>query len=792
MKIYFLSIFFIIFIILPSFGQEKFTDEKSELFEKSLEELMSVKAVSSSFTDVHNMRVPAGITVITKEDIALTPARNLNDLLEVFIPGSIWMVHYDGPHPAIRGIVEERNFKILLLVNGKNMNQKIRNGATSELENWDLSDIEKIEIIRGPGSVIYGPGAIEAVINIITKSYNSDNINISLQSYYPYKSYGANLSIGKKFKNEMKLFAFASITSTMGLQPEDGYYFSGNDYYGNVKYWTDTIKRPLQDLFQDSDSIPQIKAHLQFELNENTTFWARYTNSGTAVNGITLKSFYQKGFDSTGYILPGPYVNFNQTKDQHLTFTLDNRYSFDDQTNLHTILSFDSENSSRSQDYIQNHPLQYAPSDMKIMDQLADRYSLRNRYFACSENELNLISILQKEFSKGFSAALGIEYSFNYWRKSWFKPDYYIRLGDHWNILSDDKSPAYGFKDYFGTDSSDTYFIGNGWNTNTYSAFAEINYEPIDQITLLMSGRIDKDDYSDWLFSPRFAFIWNLYSENYIKLIIQRSLRMNTAEELLILNLEGHEPKSEKLDNIELIFTRLENTNLLFNLSAFITWMDILSWNDPLRSTILSGKLNMWGVEFDTKYSIKNVDFILNHAFYKQISWKLAPGIYESGISYSDYYKEYFGAILTDTGNDLNNISKNTTKLSFNWRLFSNILTFHLDSRIYWDFAGAKDGIIMMKAAIPYSTDSTIIRGIIGLIEQYDTYGLDAKINGSIRYNISNNLEISIYGMNLLNLTNNKRLRYDTGSKEEKYHYIMKNGLIIEPLTIGLKIGYTY
>jgi outer membrane receptor protein involved in Fe transport len=417
---------------------------------------------------------------------------------------------------------------------------------------------------------------------------------------------------------------------------------------------------------------------------------------------------------------------------------------------------------------------------------------LRNRYFACSENEINLISTFQKRFAENFSAALGIEYSYNFWGKSWGKPDYYIRLGDHWNILSDKNSPAYGYKIYFGTDSNDTYFVGKGWSTNTISIFGEANYEPVEEITMLLSARVDKDDFSDWLFSPRIAVIWEMNDANYLKLIAQRSLRMNTAEELLILDFENNDPHSEKLDNIELIFTRMETTNLLFNFSTFISWMDILSWNDPLRSTILSGKLSMWGIEFDGKYSISNIDLVFNHAFYKQIKWKLEPGIFESGISYSDYYKEYFGSVLSDTGNDLNNISKNTSKFAINWKLFNERIILHLDSRIYWDFTGAQDGMKMMKNAIPFCSDSNTVKGIIGLIEKYDTYGTDIRINGSIKVSPFYNFDITLYGMNLLDLTNNKRLRYDTGSKEEKYHYIMKNGLIVEPLTIGLKLSYQY
>ena len=107
------------------------------------------------------------------EMIKFTPARNIYDLIEVYVPGAIWMIHEEGPHMGIRGIIVNRNYKYLLLLNGRNLNNKGHFGAKSELEAWDLNDIERIEIIRGPGSVTYGPGAVGGVINIITYSTNN-------------------------------------------------------------------------------------------------------------------------------------------------------------------------------------------------------------------------------------------------------------------------------------------------------------------------------------------------------------------------------------------------------------------------------------------------------------------------------------------------------------------------------------------------------------------------------------------------------------------------------------------
>ena len=74
-----------------------------------------------------------------------------------------------GKHSGIRGIIINANYKFLLLVNGVNIGLKNHPGAISELENWNLSDIESVDIVCGSGVVRYGPGAIAGVISITTK-----------------------------------------------------------------------------------------------------------------------------------------------------------------------------------------------------------------------------------------------------------------------------------------------------------------------------------------------------------------------------------------------------------------------------------------------------------------------------------------------------------------------------------------------------------------------------------------------------------------------------------------------
>lgn len=114
-------------------------------------------------------KAPAVASVITAEDIAALGATTLEEILET-VPG----VHvslsstYLSPVVSVRGIYTDKNPQVLMLVNGVPITQLHfgdRGGRS-----FPVRDIARVEVIRGPGSAIYGADALAGVINVITKS----------------------------------------------------------------------------------------------------------------------------------------------------------------------------------------------------------------------------------------------------------------------------------------------------------------------------------------------------------------------------------------------------------------------------------------------------------------------------------------------------------------------------------------------------------------------------------------------------------------------------------------------
>lgn len=118
-------------------------------------------------------KAPAVATVITRQDIDVMGASSLDEVLES-VPGlhvSLSSIRFT-PVYQIRGIATDINSQVLMLVNGVPITQ-LYFGDRGVRSSLPVSDIARVEVIRGPGSAVYGADAFAGVINVITKSADS-------------------------------------------------------------------------------------------------------------------------------------------------------------------------------------------------------------------------------------------------------------------------------------------------------------------------------------------------------------------------------------------------------------------------------------------------------------------------------------------------------------------------------------------------------------------------------------------------------------------------------------------
>ena len=137
----------------------------------SLEDLMKIDVTSVSKKEESLARTAAAVFVINQEDIRRSGATNIPDLLRMAPGVEVAQVNANEWAITIRGFNDSMTSdKVLVLIDGRTAYVDLTSGV-----NWDqidvpLEDIERIEVIRGPGGTIWGANAVNGVINIITKS----------------------------------------------------------------------------------------------------------------------------------------------------------------------------------------------------------------------------------------------------------------------------------------------------------------------------------------------------------------------------------------------------------------------------------------------------------------------------------------------------------------------------------------------------------------------------------------------------------------------------------------------
>lgn len=177
-------------------------DDLENLMVMELKDLLQVKVHSSTLTEKRLRYQPASLTVIHQEDIQNAYARTLNELLSLYVPGYFRSEDKDDTIASFRGLAPDNNSKVLLLVNGVKVNADWFWGPSDSLLNGiDLNYIERIEVIRGPGSVTQGQGAQLGVINIITRKSIKEEITVSAGSadWYQVATTGGIVEENKKF-----------------------------------------------------------------------------------------------------------------------------------------------------------------------------------------------------------------------------------------------------------------------------------------------------------------------------------------------------------------------------------------------------------------------------------------------------------------------------------------------------------------------------------------------------------------------------------------------------------------
>ena len=196
--------------------------EPPDLTALPLEVLMEMevpKVYGASKFEQKATEAPSSITVVSSDEIKRYGHRTLADVLQS-VQG--FHVSHDRNYAFLgaRGIsLGDFNSRVLLLVNGHRVNNNLTDGAFIGTEFiLDVDLIDRVEVIRGPGSVLYGNNAFFGVINVITRQGKGLNGAEVSGEYASFDTYKGRVSIGKAFTNGVEFLLSGTLYSSDGAE----------------------------------------------------------------------------------------------------------------------------------------------------------------------------------------------------------------------------------------------------------------------------------------------------------------------------------------------------------------------------------------------------------------------------------------------------------------------------------------------------------------------------------------------------------------------------------------------
>jgi iron complex outermembrane receptor protein len=198
-------------LLLAQSGYALASDQEEALADFSLEQLSNIAVTSVTRQETRLGSTPAAVYVITGNDIARSGATTLPEALR--LAPNLQVARRDASGYAIsaRGFSTTLSNKMLVLVDGRSVYSPLFSGVFWESQDVDLADVERIEVISGPGGTVWGANAVNGVINIITRKAAETQGGL-LQGAAGRYGQGAMVRYGGRLSDSVAYRAYAKVT----------------------------------------------------------------------------------------------------------------------------------------------------------------------------------------------------------------------------------------------------------------------------------------------------------------------------------------------------------------------------------------------------------------------------------------------------------------------------------------------------------------------------------------------------------------------------------------------------
>jgi iron complex outermembrane receptor protein len=188
----------------------------------TLEQLVNVKVTSVSKQATDLFTSAAAISVITQDDIRRNGFTSIPDALRL-VPGmDVGQINASQWAVSSRGFNSQFADYLLVLVDGRSVYTPAYSGVVWEVQDMVTEDLDRIEVIRGPGAALWGENAVNGVINIITKSARETQGAVVSTSFGTDDQSIASLQYGGQLTSNLFYRAFLKFESEDGFQNTAG------------------------------------------------------------------------------------------------------------------------------------------------------------------------------------------------------------------------------------------------------------------------------------------------------------------------------------------------------------------------------------------------------------------------------------------------------------------------------------------------------------------------------------------------------------------------------------------
>ncbi|PHS58273.1 MAG: hypothetical protein COB17_03360 [Sulfurimonas sp.] len=547
---------FLLTIILPSLllAHEFNGDVENEI--SWLKEETYV--ISASRVKENIKKTPVSITVIDKDTIQNMGANNFLDILRL-VPGmgvSQSNVYVDKIES--RGIKIWFSEKVLIMLDGHSLNIDLLNGGTTgAYKYFPVEIIQRIEIMKGPASALYGENAFSAVINIITKKSAEIDGTIASIKYGSDNTKTINLLYGKKYE-DFELTTNINYRDTNG----DSRYIE-SDVVGNSGYTNPYARSLYAYLFLKHNNGFYIKGNIN-SIKDGPKLGIVYAlndEDHSHRKAYFLELGYEKKIDDMYSLLARVYDD---------EYIVENRWEL--------------------------YPEGF-PSPI-----FADGLVAQTNYKTKKTGSEILLTIKEKNFT----VVSGISYEIQELNNPTYDANYNPITG----------APLTKMQNF---SAANTNFISEV-ERSFYAAYSELLYDVNDALRFNIGFRYDYyTDFGKSL-NPRFGAALAINENNNIKIMYSEAFRAPTFAELYNKNnpaiLGNPDLSPEKIRTIELNIDNESIKNLRLSLSLYKSEIeDVILIENGQHQNL--AKINAYGLEAQVKYDLKRGSYILANYTYK-------------------------------------------------------------------------------------------------------------------------------------------------------------------------------